>query len=43
MDLNLCRQVKDHWGFQMTQRLDMYAKSLTCAIEDDYKQQIIRN
>ncbi|XP_050540776.1 beta-ureidopropionase [Daktulosphaira vitifoliae] len=28
MDLNLCRQVKDHWGFQMTQRLDMYADSL---------------
>lgn len=28
MDLNLCRQVKDHWGFNMTGRLDMYAKEL---------------
>lgn len=28
MDLNLCRQVKDHWGFNMTSRLDMYAKEL---------------
>ncbi|XP_050423171.1 beta-ureidopropionase [Adelges cooleyi] len=29
IDLNLCRQIKDHWGFQMTQRLDMYADSLS--------------
>ncbi|KAJ8718355.1 hypothetical protein PYW08_002592 [Mythimna loreyi] len=28
MDLNLCRQVKDHWGFNMTARLDMYAKEI---------------
>ena len=28
MDLNLCRQVKDHWGFQMTGRFDDYAKEL---------------
>lgn len=28
MDLNLCRQVKDQWGFNMTSRLDMYAKEL---------------
>ncbi|XP_052758443.1 beta-ureidopropionase-like [Galleria mellonella] len=28
VDLNLCRQVKDHWGFNMTSRLDMYAKEL---------------
>lgn len=27
-DLNLCRQVKDHWGFNTTARLDMYAKEL---------------
>ncbi|XP_046386174.1 beta-ureidopropionase [Ischnura elegans] len=43
MDLNLCRQVKDHWGFQMTQRLDLYASSLTKAIELDYQPQIIYN
>lgn len=29
VDLNLCRQVKDEWGFQMTNRLDMYAKELS--------------
>ncbi|CAK1542235.1 unnamed protein product [Leptosia nina] len=29
IDLNMCRQIKDKWGFAMTQRLDMYAKSLS--------------
>ncbi|XP_025074893.1 beta-ureidopropionase isoform X2 [Pogonomyrmex barbatus] len=28
LDLNMCRQMKDIWGFRMTQRLDMYAKEL---------------
>lgn len=28
LDLNLCRQTKDLWGFRMTQRLDMYASEL---------------
>lgn len=28
VDVNLCRQVKDRWGFNMTSRLDMYAKEL---------------
>ncbi|KAH9280680.1 Beta-ureidopropionase [Echinococcus granulosus] len=28
VDLNLCRQVRDHWGFRLTQRVDLYAKSL---------------
>ncbi|KAA3680269.1 beta-ureidopropionase, partial [Paragonimus westermani] len=28
IDLNACRQVQDHWGFRMTQRLELYAKSL---------------
>lgn len=28
VDLNLCRQVKDQWGFNMTSRLDLYAKEL---------------
>ncbi|RWS19572.1 beta-ureidopropionase-like protein, partial [Leptotrombidium deliense] len=37
MDLNLCRQTKDSWGFRMTQRLDLYAKSLNEAISQDYK------
>ncbi|XKL65148.1 hypothetical protein PGB90_005234 [Kerria lacca] len=41
LDLNLCRQVKDFWGFQMTQRLEMYAKSLSDVVNPDYKPQII--
>lgn len=28
VDLNLCRQVKDLWGFNMTARLDMYVEEL---------------
>lgn len=43
LDLNLCRQVKDKWGFTMTQRLDLYAESLAKAIKPDYNPQIIRN
>ncbi|XP_017774693.1 PREDICTED: beta-ureidopropionase [Nicrophorus vespilloides] len=42
MDLNLCRQVKDNWGFQMTQRLDMYAEKFGEAIKHDYKPEIIK-
>lgn len=42
MDLNLCRQVKDRWGFQMTSRLEMYAESFTKASKIDYVPQIIR-
>ncbi|XP_057669687.1 beta-ureidopropionase [Diorhabda carinulata] len=42
LDLNLCRQVKDLWGFQMTQRLELYAKLLNEATKPDFKQQIIR-
>lgn len=42
MDLNMCRQVKDHWGFQMTQRLDLYAEFLPKVLEPNFKPQIIR-
>ena len=28
IDLNLSRQMRDKWGFRMTQRLELYAKSL---------------
>lgn len=42
VDLNLCRQVKDKWGFRMTQRLDLYAKSLNEAVKADYKAPIIK-
>ena len=41
MDLNLCRQVRDVWGFQMTQRLDMYAKSIDAAVQANFEPQII--
>ncbi|PSN55002.1 Beta-ureidopropionase [Blattella germanica] len=43
MDLNLCRQVRDQWSFQMTQRLPMYAESLTKYVTPGYKRQIIRD
>ncbi|XP_055838698.1 beta-ureidopropionase [Episyrphus balteatus] len=42
VDLNLCRQVKDFWGFRMTQRLPMYAESFAKASELDFKPQIIK-
>ncbi|KAF7287690.1 beta-ureidopropionase pyd3 [Rhynchophorus ferrugineus] len=42
VDLNLCRQVKDHWGFQMTRRLDMYAELLSQATSPSYSPQIIK-
>lgn len=41
IDLNLCRQIKDKWGFTMTQRLDLYANSLNKAIKHDYEPQIV--
>lgn len=28
VDLNMCRQARDQWGFSMTSRLEMYAKEL---------------
>ncbi|KAK4878830.1 hypothetical protein RN001_011336 [Aquatica leii] len=42
LDLNLCRQVKDFWGFRMTQRLDLYASSLSAAVKHDFTPQVIR-
>jgi beta-ureidopropionase len=41
LDLNLCRQVRDKWGFRMTQRLPMYAELYAKASKPDYKPQII--
>lgn len=43
LDLNLCRQIKDKWGFTITQRLDMYAENLCRAVKPDYEPQIVRN
>lgn len=42
VDLNLCRQVKDRWSFQMTQRLPMYADVLTEASKLDFKPNVVR-
>lgn len=41
LDLNLCRQLKDKWGFRMTQRLEMYAELFQKALSPDFKQQIV--
>jgi beta-ureidopropionase len=41
VDLNHCRQVKDKWGFQMTQRLREYADVLTAAARHDFQPQVI--
>lgn len=43
MDLNLCRQIKDKWGFTMTQRLDLYADSLNKAVKLDFQPQMVSN
>ncbi|XP_071179090.1 beta-ureidopropionase-like [Mytilus edulis] len=42
VDLNLSRQIKDKWGFRMTQRLDMYAAEINEAVKPDFKPDIIR-
>lgn len=42
VDLNQCRQQKDKWCFRMTQRLELYANSLTEASKYAYKAQLIK-
>ncbi|KAK9130017.1 hypothetical protein Sjap_010504 [Stephania japonica] len=41
MDLNLCRQLKDKWGFRMTSRYEMYADLLAQYLKPDFKPQVI--
>ncbi len=41
IDLNHCRQVKDKWGFQMTQRLNEYAHWLKAAASPNFQPQVI--
>ena len=43
LDLNLCRQVKDHWGFQMTARYPMYRDLLQRYCEPGFKPQLVRD
>ncbi|KAG8182531.1 hypothetical protein JTE90_002065 [Oedothorax gibbosus] len=40
MDLNLCRQAKDKWGFKMTQRLQLYSDSFYWACQPDFQPQV---
>ncbi|KAI3922119.1 hypothetical protein MKX01_005808 [Papaver californicum] len=40
MDLNLCRQYKDKWGFRMTARYDVYADMLAQYVKPDFAPQI---
>ncbi|RAL49448.1 hypothetical protein DM860_012881 [Cuscuta australis] len=41
MDLNLCRQLKDKWGFRMTARYEMYADLLSCYVKPGFEPQVI--
>lgn len=41
MDLNLCRQIKDKWGFRMTARYELYAEMLARYVTPDYQPQIV--
>jgi beta-ureidopropionase len=42
LDLNMCRQVRDVWGFRMTQRLDLYARGFNDACNIDFQPQVIQ-
>lgn len=41
MDLNLCRQLKDKWGFRMTGRYELYADLLCRYVKPDFEPQVI--
>ncbi|KAI6678463.1 hypothetical protein NL676_039259 [Syzygium grande] len=41
MDLNLCRQLKDKWGFRMTARYELYADMLAQYLKPDFEPQVI--
>jgi beta-ureidopropionase len=43
LDLNLCRQVKDKWGFQMTARYPLYRDLLQRYCEPGFKPQLVRD
>ncbi|XP_038061399.1 beta-ureidopropionase-like [Patiria miniata] len=42
VDLNLVRQIRDRWSFQMTGRYDMYAKELAEAVSGNFKPNIVK-
>lgn len=41
MDLNLCRQLKDKWGFRMTARYEMYSYLLGRYVRPEFEPQVI--
>ncbi|KAJ0962066.1 hypothetical protein J5N97_029894 [Dioscorea zingiberensis] len=41
MDLNLCRQLKDKWGFRMTARYELYSELLAQYLKPDFAPQVI--
>ncbi|CAK9141665.1 unnamed protein product [Ilex paraguariensis] len=41
MDLNLCRQLKDKWGFRMTARYELYAEMLANYMKPDFEPQVV--
>ncbi|XP_027159942.1 beta-ureidopropionase [Coffea eugenioides] len=41
LDLNLCRQLKDKWGFRMTARYEMYSYLLARYVKPDFEPQVI--
>uniref|UniRef100_A0A7N0ZXT1 Beta-ureidopropionase n=1 Tax=Kalanchoe fedtschenkoi TaxID=63787 RepID=A0A7N0ZXT1_KALFE len=41
MDLNLCRQLKDKWGFRMTARYDLYHDLLRRYTQPDFEPQVV--
>lgn len=43
MDLNLCQQVKDKWGFPMTARHEMYSQLLYRYIKSDFRPQLVKD
>ena len=43
LDLNLCRQVSDKWGFRMTARYPLYRDLLTAYCGPAFRPQIVRD
>lgn len=43
LDLNLCQQLKDKWGFRLTARYEMYADFFRDYVRHDFKPQVIRD
>eukprot|EP01025_Chloroclados_australasicus_P037462 TRINITY_DN38244_c0_g1_i3.p1 TRINITY_DN38244_c0_g1~~TRINITY_DN38244_c0_g1_i3.p1 ORF type:complete len:262 (+),score=33.29 TRINITY_DN38244_c0_g1_i3:80-787(+) len=42
-DLNLCKQIKDKWGFRMTARYELYRDLLSEYVKPDYEPQVTKD